>query len=229
MISVVIASSNHAATLPDALEALVHAAMGGLVAEVILADAGSSDETLTIADAMGAHIIAPVAGGRGAQLAAGAAIAKSEWLLFLPADAVLEPGWDDEVDNFLRRARRAGGEIAAAFRFALDDPSRTARRAELWARLRYRLLRLPQGDQGLLIGRRFYEKLGGYRALSAMEDLDLARRIGAERIVLLRSAARSSAERYKSDRSLMRSARRALAFVLCYFDAPADLLARIAG
>jgi len=38
MISVVITTSNHAKQLPDALSAIVHAAMAGLVAEVIIAD-----------------------------------------------------------------------------------------------------------------------------------------------------------------------------------------------
>ncbi len=90
MISVVIASSDHARHLPDTLEALVNAAMRGLIAEVILADAGSSDATLMIADAMGANILTHVTGGRGAQLAAGARAAKCEWFMFLPADAVLE-------------------------------------------------------------------------------------------------------------------------------------------
>ncbi len=139
------------------------------------------------------------------------------------------PGWDDEVDSFLRRTRRSGGEVAAAFRFALDDPSPKARRAELMAHLRYRFLRLPHGDQGLLISRRFYERLGGYSALPAMEDMDLARRIGAERFVLLRSAALSSAERHRDNSSLVRSARNFAALMLCYFRAPSQLLARIAG
>ena len=229
MISVVIASSNHARHLPDALVALVNAAMAGLVAEVIVADAGSTDETLTIADAMGAELVTHVAGGRGAQLAAGAALAKSEWLLFLPADTVLETGWDDEVDNFVRRARRGDGRVAAAFRFALDDPSPKARETEFWIQARYRFLRLPHGDQGLLISRRFYNELGGFQALPVMEDVDLARRIGSERIVLLKSAARSSAERYQTKSSLVRSARNFAALMLFYFRAPTRLLARIAG
>ncbi|MFZ1988457.1 MAG: glycosyltransferase [Alphaproteobacteria bacterium] len=229
MISVVIATSNQARYLPDTLSALVHAAMVGLIAEVILVDAGSTDGTLMIGDAMGARLVTHVAGGQGAQLAAGAAIAASEWLMFLPADAVLENGWDDEVDSFVRRADRTHGRIAAAFRFALDDPSPKARRTEFWARLRYRLLRLPRGDQGLLISRRFYEHLGGYQSLPAMEDIDLARRIGAERIVVLRSAALSNAERFESNPSLVASLRNLAALVLSACRLPISMLVRLHG
>ena len=229
MISVVVATSNNAAQLPDTLSALVHAAMTGLVGEVIIVDAGSTDGTLMIADAMGAQLVTHVIGGRGAQLAAGAARSRSEWLMFLPADAALENGWDDEVDSFVRRADRHYGRIAATFRFALDDPSPKARRAEFWARLRYRLLGLPRGDQGLLISRRFYEDIGGYQALPAMEDVDIARRIGVERLVLLRSAALSNAEKSESNPSFVASLRNLAALVLSALRVPTRMLLRLHG
>ena len=51
------------------------------------------------------------------------------------------------------------------------------------------MLALPYGDQGLLIPKRLYNKLGGYRALARMEDADLVRRIGRRRLVHLRARA----------------------------------------
>jgi len=59
--------------------------------------------------------------------------------------------------------------------------------------LRSRLLGLPFGDQGLLIPARFYRRLGGYQALPRMEDVDLVRRIGRSRLVMLRARAVKSA------------------------------------
>jgi hypothetical protein len=41
---------------------------------------------------------------------------------------------------------------------------RRSRRAEAKAALRTTLFALPYGDQGLLIPKRLYQKLGGYRA-----------------------------------------------------------------
>jgi hypothetical protein len=79
------------------------------------------------------------------------------------------------------------------FRFALEDFGGHARRAEAKAALRGALFALPYGDQGLLIPRRLYQKLGGYRALVRMEDVDLVRRIGRGRLVTLRARAVNAA------------------------------------
>jgi hypothetical protein len=56
------------------------------------------------------------------------------------------------------------------------------------------MLALPYGDQGLLIPKRFYSRLGGYRQLARMEDADLVRRIGRRRLVRLRSRAINQAK-----------------------------------
>ena len=55
-----------------------------------------------------------------------------------------------------------------------------ARRAYAKAHLRTALLGLPYGDQGLLLPKRLYQKVGGYRAIG-MEDADIVRRIGHRR------------------------------------------------
>ena len=56
--------------------------------------------------------------------------------------------------------------------------------------LRTALLKLPYGDQGLLIPRRLYDEIGGYRPLPIMEDVDIVRRLGRRRIVILALACR---------------------------------------
>src|SRR5205807_2351474 len=72
----------------------------GIVREVIVADGGSSDETAAHARAAGARVVVAPR-GRGSQLAAGAAAATGDWLLFLHADCRLEPGWEHAVGAFL--------------------------------------------------------------------------------------------------------------------------------
>ncbi len=187
MISVVIPTINSERLLPRCFDSLIPAAVRGVVREVIVADAGSSDATLAIADAAGAHIV-HARKGRSQQLAAGAAQAKSDWLLFLHPQTALEPGWEVEAESFIDQAAMERPR-AAVFRFALEDFGGEARRAEAKAALRTALFALPYGDQGLLIPKRLYHKVGGYRALADMEDADLVRRIGRRRLVGLRARA----------------------------------------
>jgi glycosyltransferase involved in cell wall biosynthesis len=196
MISVVIPTLNSERLLPRCFDSLITAAVRGVVREVIVSDAGSSDGTLTIADAAGAHIVLAKK-GRGVQLAEGVAQAKSDWLLFLHPETALEPGWEVEAESFIDQAAMERPQ-AAAFRFALEDFSGEARRAEAMAALRTALFALPYGDQGLLIPKRLYLKIGGYRALADMEDADIVRRIGRRRLVYLRARAVNVTRPHKS-------------------------------
>jgi glycosyltransferase involved in cell wall biosynthesis len=159
MISVVIPTANSERLLPRCFDSLIPAAVRGMVREVIVSDSGSSDGTLAIADAAGAHVVR-ARKGRGAQLVDGAATAKSDWLLFLHPETSLEPGWDAEAESFIAQAVMERPR-AAVFRFALEDFGGEARRAEAKAALRTSLFALPYGDQGLLIPKRLYQKVGG--------------------------------------------------------------------
>jgi hypothetical protein len=142
---------------------------------------------LLIADAAGARVV-HAAKSQSACLQAGAAAARGDWLLFLHPETALETGWEAEVEAFIAQAMPEQPR-AAVFRFALEDFSGDARRAEFKAALRGWVLALPYGDQGLLIPKRFYARLGGYRALARMQDADLVRRIGRRRLVRLRARA----------------------------------------
>ncbi|HEX3755479.1 MAG TPA: glycosyltransferase [Rhizomicrobium sp.] len=196
MISVIIPTLNAGRPLPRCFDSLIGAAVRGTVREVIISDGGSGDDTLMIADAAGAHI---ARGGRSrsAQLVAGIALARCDWLLFLHPATALETGWEAEAESFIHQAR-PGRPRAAVFRFAREEFGGKARRAELRAAWRSALVGLPYGDQGLLIPRRLYQKVGGYRALPAMEDADIVRRIGRRRLVQLRSRAINLAQPHDS-------------------------------
>lgn len=214
MLSIVIPTLDAAPVLPATLAALGAA---GPDREIVVADGGSGDATRALAAAAGARVI-ETAPGRGGQLAAGAEAARGDWLLFLHADTVLGPGWDRAVARFANDP--ANAMRAAAFRFALDDPRPAARRLERLVAWRCRALGLPYGDQGLLIGRAFYDRIGGFRALPLMEDVDMVRRIGRRRLVLLDMPAVTSAARYRRGGYVRRPALNLLCLSLYFAGMP---------
>ncbi|MDZ4790394.1 MAG: TIGR04283 family arsenosugar biosynthesis glycosyltransferase [Hyphomicrobiales bacterium] len=215
MISVIIPTLNAQTGLGQTFAALVPAAVEGLVTEVIVTDGGSTDDTAAIADATGAKFIEGPGGGRGPQLIAGAAAARGRWLLFLHADTVLETGWEREVEAHINSIESGGvPQTAAAFRFALNDTGFAPRWLEWVVAMRCAVFRLPYGDQGLLISRALYDKVGGFAAIPLMEDVDFVLRLGRNRLVILRSRAVTSAEKYKRDGYLKRMARNSFCMTL---------------
>jgi rSAM/selenodomain-associated transferase 2 len=229
MISVVIPTFNAETTLGPTLAALVPAVVDGVVQEAIVVDGGSIDETCAIAEAAGTRLIrAPW--GRGSQLQAGAAAARGDWLLFLHADTVLQPGWVDEVKGFMEwtaTGRRA--PAAAAFRFALDDDGLMPRLLESLVALRCLLFALPYGDQGLFIPRKLYDELGGFRPMPLMEDVDFVRRLKRHQRVMLKSRAVTSGARYRREGYVARSLRNRCCIALYYLRVPARVLTRFYG
>jgi rSAM/selenodomain-associated transferase 2 len=229
MISVIIPTLNAEAGLAQTLAALVPAAVDGLVKEVIVIDGGSTDGTAAIAEEAGASFVAR-SGGRGYQLTAGARRSRFPWLLFLHADTVLEAGWEREAAAFMDAID--GGRrppAAAAFRFALDDAGFRPRLIERLVAIRCALLRLPYGDQGLLIPKPLYADVGGYGSHPLMEDVDLVLRLGRRRVAMLRSLAVTSAVRYRRDGYLRRSARNLTCLLLFFLRAPAAVIRRVYG
>ena len=196
-----------------------------MVVERLVVDGGSRDETLPIAEAAGAKIVKSPK-GRGIQLAAGAAEATGDWFLFLHADTVLDPGWEDEACRFIANAGPTG---AAVFRFALDDRSAAAARLEAMVAWRCRALALPYGDQGLLISRQLYEALGGYKPIPLYEDVDIIRRVGRNRLTPLETRAVTSAARYRQSGYFRRPVRNLTCLALYRLGIPPHMLARIYG
>ena len=229
MISIVIPSFNAEKTLVPTLNALIPGAVEGLVREAILADGGSTDGTLGIAEAAGMEIVRSER-GRGTQLRTGAAKAKGDWLLFLHADPVLDATWLDYAVQFMARVDRGERPPAAAtFRFALDDEGLMPWLLERLVSLRFMLFRLPYGDQGLLIPRRLYNELGGFDPLPLMEDVAFVRKLKRNQLVMLKAHAVTSAERYRSEGYIFRGARNLFCMLLYAFRVPPRVLARLYG
>jgi glycosyltransferase involved in cell wall biosynthesis len=151
MISVIVPTHDSAAVLGPCLSALVPAAVTGLVREVILADGGSADGTLTIAEDAGARVVA-------GDVAAAVATAKGDWLLILLPTTRLEPGWEAETDHHIKRFTGR----SACYRLAVDGGGPAARLREWLAGLG-----APTIAHGLLVERARYGAAGAPRRLGA--------------------------------------------------------------
>lgn len=229
MISVVIPTLNAEAHLAETMSSLVSAAVDGLVREVIVVDGGSTDRTLDIADGAGAEIVKSET-GRGVQLRTGANRARFPWLLFLDAGTYLDAGW--ERDAYLHIERVDSGRrrpTAASFRFTIDDEGLLPRALEATAALRSGFLKLPYGNQGLLISRALYDEVGGFNPLPLMEDIDLVRRLGRRRLTVLNARAVVGGERHLRDGLAGRAARRQACLWLYLLGVPMTTIANVYG
>jgi rSAM/selenodomain-associated transferase 2 len=163
--------------------------------EVIVADGGSTDRTLEVAEAAGAATVVSES-GRARQMNSGAAMTRGDVLLFLHADTWPPKGFVESIRYALSDPAVVGG----AFSMEVDDQDRLMRAVSALSTLRSRLLRLPYGDQGIFVRRSSFERIGGYADIPILEDAELCGRLkGLGRLEILRSHVRTSARRWKAE------------------------------
>jgi rSAM/selenodomain-associated transferase 2 len=165
-ISVIVPTLNEAAHLAATVDS-IRASLPA--AEIIVADGGSTDETPRLAARLGAHVITG-ATGRGAQLAAGAAHARSELLVFLHADTRLPLDAASVLNRYFARPEVALGTFRLTF-----DHAGPLLRAGAWL-TRFDSVFTRFGDQAIVARRTFYENLGGFPPWPLFEDVELLRR-----------------------------------------------------
>jgi rSAM/selenodomain-associated transferase 2 len=189
VISVVIPTLNEAGNLARTLAAVRRALPD---AEAVVTDGGSADATLAIAQAHGARtVIGPA--GRGLQLAAGALAARGNVLFFLHADTVPP----EDAGAILARWFARPEVQVGTFRLAFDAGGPFLRGCAWCTRLDSVFTRF--GDQGIVVRREFYTKLGGFPAWPLFEDVELLRRARRmTRVWSLPACVTTSARRFRA-------------------------------
>ena len=184
MLSVIIPTEGEEQPAVATLAALVPGAAAGVVREVLLVDRADTNTIERVADVAGCHFLA-FKGTRAAALAAGARRARGPWLMFLHAGAVLDSGWIEETAQFIQGVSMSGRPRAGIFRYARSpyaDPKLRDRFGFL-----ARIIAGPTAEQGLLIARDHYERLGGYAPDARRSEARLLRQLGRSSRTLLRS------------------------------------------
>ncbi len=143
--------------------------------ELIVVDGGSTDLTISIAQNQGIDVIKTNRKNRGYQLKTGALKATGDWLLFLHADSRLGPGWVRSLYKVIQN--KTSKNFAWYFDFKIKKYNIEFRLLEIAVALRSHFLQRPYGDQGLLIYKDLYFKLGGFSSLKIMEDIEFITRI----------------------------------------------------
>lgn len=220
-LSLIVPTLNAAETLPAAIAAWRTVIQPD---EIIVSDGGSSDTTRETAEQAGAIALSGPS-GRGRQLANGAERATGDWLLFVHADTL--PGANAGPAARAFMGDPANALKAAAFHLTLDDEAPAARRVERLANWRARRLGLAYGDQGLLIARESYWKLGGFQSLPLMEDVEFVRRLGRANLIILNGAVMTSAARYRRDGYWKRPAKNIALLCLYFLGLSPERLARM--
>jgi rSAM/selenodomain-associated transferase 2 len=168
-ISIIVPVRDEAAIIATALQALAPFRQRG--AEVIVVDGGSRDGTAELAHPHADRVIAAER-GRGAQMNAGARIARGEVLLFLHADTRLPPDADRLVMRVLAGANGWG-------RFDVHIEGRSPLLAPVAALMnwRSRLTGVATGDQAMFASRKIFADAGGFPEIPLMEDIALSQRL----------------------------------------------------
>ena len=185
MLSVIIPTEGIEQPTVATLAALVPGAAAGIIREVLLVDRGDNNGVIErVADVAGCRFLR-FEGTRAAALAAGARQARSPWLMFLRPGAVLDTGWIEETTQFIQGVAASGRPRAGVFRYARSPYADHGLRDSFKSLARSMLG--PLADQGLLIARDHYERLGGYAPDARRSEARLLRQLGRSSRTLLRS------------------------------------------
>ncbi len=152
--------------------------------------------------------------GRGAQMNAGAGIARGNILLFLHADTRLPTDALVKIERTLAEPKI----VAGAFNLGIDSERWFLKYIAMRANMRSRSNRIPYGDQAIFIRKAYFEHLGGYADIPIMEDIDLMRRIkkDGQRIHICKDKVMTSARRWETEGPLYTTFRNQL-LVLFYY------------
>ena len=198
-ISIIIPTLNEAAGIIALLQHLDRSVTGNHIAEVIICDAGSSDNTLAIAEAFEAEhfTVATTLAlkGRASQQNHGAGLAKGEILYFLHADSYPPKGFDQKIIDAVH-----SGYPAGCFQMEFDDDHLLLKCSQWFTRFNFPFCR--GGDQSLFIKKELFKAFNGFNeAYVIYEDGEFHSRLYKKGIPfkILKPAITTSARRYREN------------------------------
>lgn len=163
--------------------------------EIIVIDAGKNKSTLKVVkNPLIIKLHSPL--GRAVQMNTGAEKASKDILIFLHADTLLPENAFERMKASLNKGIRAG-----AFKLGIDSKNIMLKIIEFFANLRTSLTKIPYGDQSIFIEKDLFAKLGGFKSVSIMEDIEFMGRVKKNKIktTIIEDKVLTSARKWKKE------------------------------
>lgn len=195
-LSIIIPTLNEEQYILSTLARIENRKSDHLTIEVIVVDAGSTDDTVQLTEPRVDLVIQDekLKGLKYKSLNRGAQHAKGEILLFLDADSLVP----DHFDLLIKETLNHSGVVGGAFEFQMDEKGWIFRMIEWINRLRYRIDRRYFGDQGIFCTHEAFRRSCGYPQKSIMEAAYFCKVLRkAGKLALVSACLTTSARRFR--------------------------------
>jgi rSAM/selenodomain-associated transferase 2 len=169
LISIIIPAYNEAENINNLISHLTRYKTGD-VAEIIVADGGSTDSTLQLAKAAGAKAILSPAKGRANQMNFGASVAVGSILYFVHADTLPPATYATDIFEAINNGFDCG-----RFTTRFNSNSWLLKLNAICTGLD--LFICYGGDQSFFINAQLFKNSGGYAPVKIMEEYEFVQRI----------------------------------------------------
>lgn len=193
-VSIIIPTYNEATHLPKLLDHIINILPVSPIAEIIISDGQSTDETLAKASGFPVKIVKNYCSSRAIQLNKGAQYATGDILYFLHADTFPPPDFIQYIIYHVKKGYHSG-----CFRLKFDSRHWLLRAFAWFTRFNISIFRF--GDQSLFITKALFNTIGGYREdYILLEDQEIIERINKKtKFVVMPDAVVTSARKYRKN------------------------------
>ncbi len=187
MISIIIPTYNEEEKISELLKCFQNQQ-----AEIIIADGGSTDNTLAVVGHFKKVKIIKTEKSRAKQMNQAAKIAKGHILLFLHADCITEQDAIAKITNSIRNGYDGG-----CLSQRISSRKWIYRLIEGLGNLRAKLTRIFYGDQAIFVKRDVFISLGGFDDVDIFEDVLFSKKMYKKKVGLIASRVYVSPRRWK--------------------------------
>lgn len=218
-ISIIIPALNEEGQIERVIHNVRENSRGDAVIEVLVADGGSRDRTVELAERAGARVVNCDRSGRAEQMNIGASEANGEIFYFLHADTIPPAGYDYEIIHAVKTGAQSG-----CFQLRFDGDHPLLRFYSWCTAFKTTLFRF--GDQSLFVTANIFRQVGGFdEDLVVMEDQEMVGNLKkVTQFVLLSEKVITSSRKYEKNGVIRLQIIFSLILILYYLGARQDTL-----